>query len=118
MLTGSELRFDIWRELSDHAGWEKYLEYFRREPAFDEEKRESLVEIYTFLKKELQKNYLEQCFKNGHTQVGLWLQGRGNHYSELKWLVEAMKYFKKRDCNYDKLNGHLKSIKRCRSEEH
>ena len=113
MLTGSELRFDIWKEKNDHVNWEKYLEYFRREPEFDKEKSSSLIEIYTFLRKELGKDYLERCYRDGKNLVNSWLWSRGSHYSELKWLTEAMQYFKSKDCNYVKLCGRLRSNEEC-----
>ncbi len=93
MLTGSELRFDIWKEDEDYFDWNKYIEYFRREPAFGKEKSAELERIYLFLKKELGKDFLRKRFRDGRDLVNSWLWSRGERYAELKWLRECLNYF-------------------------
>lgn len=84
MLTGSDLRFDIWKELDDHFNWEKYIEYFRREPEFGEEKSKELERIYLFLRKELGKEFLRKRYSDGNDLINSWLHSRGSRYAELR----------------------------------
>lgn len=116
MLTGSELRFEIFKDPEDYVDWNKYIDYFKREPAFGKEKSEDLVRVYLFLKDELGKEYLKKPFKDGRDLVNSWLWSRGDRYAELKWLSESLEYFKKVECNYKQLLGKLRSAQRCNTE--
>ncbi len=116
MLTGSELKFDIWKEVADHTNWNKYIEYFRREPNFSIERSKDLETFYLFLKKELGKEFLSKPYKDGRDLVNSWLWSQGARYSELKWLYHSLKHFKEEECNYVKLIGKLRSVDKCNSE--
>lgn len=117
MLTGSALRFEIWKKISDHYNWEKYIEYFEKEPEFDAKKSSDLIRIYTFLRDELGKSYLKNSHRDGRNLVNYWLWSRGQTYSELKWLTEAMSYFKsKPDSNYEKVRSYLGGDNKCNEE--
>lgn len=65
MLTGVNLRADIFKESKDHADWSKYLGYLKREPSLTKERREELIETYMFLRNELGREYLKRPFKDG-----------------------------------------------------
>lgn len=109
MLTGTDLIFSIWKDDSDYKNWDKYIEYLEKEPKFREERKQKLMEIYLFLKKEMGRKYMGTRRSDGHNLVNNWLSSRGSRYSELNWLYESLKYFKSIDCNYDKLLGRLRS---------
>ena len=118
MLTGSPLRFDIWKKDSDHTDWKKYHEYFKREPAFDSEKSKRLTDIYSFIQKELGSDYLKNRYRDGRNLINNWLFSKGNKYSELNWLYEGLSHFKSKgtDCNYKKLLQPLRTDNNCNKE--
>lgn len=116
MLTGSALRFDIWKEDKDYLDWNKYIEYFRRESAFGEDKSRELERIYLFLKKQLGKDFLGKRYKDGRDLVNSWLWSRGERHAELKWLSDCLGHFKNKECNYIKLIGKLRSENNCNNE--
>jgi hypothetical protein len=105
-----ELRCEIFKELADQVNWEKHLEYIRRNPEFKQEKRTNLINIYNFLKKELGKDYLGRCYRDGNNTLNHWLCGGGYQESQLNWVTESLKHFKQQNCNYQTgLLGRLRS---------
>lgn len=116
MLTRASLLFDVFKESKDYFDWNKYVEYIRREPAFNNEKKEELEKLYLFLKKELGKEFLKKPFKDGRDLVNSWLWSHGLRYKELKWLGECLAFFRDKECNYVKVIGKLRSVDKCNTE--
>jgi hypothetical protein len=110
------LRASILRESKDHESWQKYLEYIQVRPDVTDEKRDALLTIYRFLRKELGEDYLGRHYRDGRNLVNNCLWSLGNDFSQLTWLYNSLHYFKGRKCNYEKLVGLLKQKERCNIE--
>lgn len=118
MLTGNDLKFEIWKDADDYKNWDKYLEYIKAEPSFSEIQKNKLVEIYKFFRRELQEDYISKCNRDGRNLVNSWITSRGERYTELIWLYNTLKYFKSKriGSNYDKVLSHLRKNKSCNEE--
>lgn len=111
-----DIRANVFREFEDHESWQKYEDYLQVRPDVTEERREILLRMYKFFRKELGENYLGRHYKDGRNLVNNWLWSLGSDYSQLIWLYDSLKYFKDKNCNYDKVVGHLKKIERSNIE--
>lgn len=110
------IRASILHKPEDHESWQKYLEYIQVRPDITDERRGSLLTTYRFLRKELGEDYLGRHYRDGRNLVNNWLWSLGNDFSQLTWLYNSLHHFKGRDCNYEKLVGHLKKREGCNIE--